>query len=404
MGQWVHPSAGRTRLCHTVFGPDLYLGSGGVALFLAHLAARTGDAVFRRTALAALWRSLDTAELVAPASRPSLYSGWTGLALAGVTVAEALGEEGLRAPSLELVRDVTSLPREEWDLLGGVAGAIPALLRLHDTHEGYRELGSDTLVVQAVELGDHLLEQAVQSDEGLSWGPVATGVSVNRDDGPFGNLTGFSHGAGGVGWALAELHASTGEDRFAEAAREAFRYERHWYDAERKNWCDLRDPAVLGTGAEEPTCMRGWCHGAGGLALARLRAWQILGDEQLRDEAEIAVETSRTALEAGPELSQNNYSLCHGRGGNAESLLYGAEVLGRPEWRLEAEDAALRGVEEVHAMKLPWPCGTQGHVEIPSLFVGLAGIGYFYLRLSDPEATPSVMILPPRFGDPEAAS
>ena len=405
MGQWVHPGAGRSRTCHTVFGPDLYLGSAGVGLFLARLAAHTGEKIVRRTASAALWRSLESAERIEPVSRPSLYSGWTGLALAGLAVAEALDEEALRGPSLELVRDVTSMPREQWDLLGGVAGAIPTLLRIHDTYDGHMELGAETLIDQALELGDHLLERAIRSDQGLSWGDVATGVSTERVEhgGPFGNLTGFSHGAGGVGWALAELYATTGEKRFAEAASEAFRYERHWYDTAKQNWLDLRDPAVLGTGASEPTCMRGWCHGAGGVALSRLRSWQILGDETLRDEAEIAVETSRTALEPGTELSQNNYCLCHGLGGNAESLLYGAKVFDRPDWRRAAEDTALRGVEEVHAMRLPWPCGTQDNVEIPSLFVGLAGIGYFYLRLFD-DATPSVLILPAPLQAAEAQS
>ena len=248
MGQWVHPSAGRSRTCHKVFGPDLYLGSAGVALFLARLAAKTGETTYRRTASAALWRSLETADSIEPASRPSLYTGWTGLALAGLTIAEVLEEEAFRTPSLELVRSVTSMPRENWDVLGGVAGAIPALLRIHDTYEGYRELGEETLLLQAVELGDHLLERAILSDEGLSWGDHEMGVNPRRaeEGGSFGNLTGFSHGAGGVGWALAELYAVTGEDRFREAASEAFRYERHWYDEAKKNWMDLRDPAVLG--------------------------------------------------------------------------------------------------------------------------------------------------------------
>jgi lantibiotic modifying enzyme len=241
----------------------------------------------------------------------------------------------------------------------------------------------------------------------MSWGPVATGVGHHRatEGGPFGNLAGFSHGAGGVGWALTELFAATGEPRFREAVAEAFRYERHWYDEERRNWGDLRDPAVMGTPEDsEPSCMRGWCHGAGGIALARLRAWQVFGEDLYLEEAEVAVETSRSALEPGPELSQNNYSLCHGRGGNAEPLLYGAEVLGRPAWRRAAENVGLEGVEDVHAMKLPWPCGTQRNVEIPSLLVGLAGIGYFYLRLADPQATPSVMIFPAPAGSAEEES
>jgi lantibiotic modifying enzyme len=41
----------------------------------------------------------------------------------------------------------------------------------------------------------------------------------------------------------------------------------------------------------------------------------------------------------------------------------------------------------------PWPCGTfEG--ETTSLFLGLAGIGLFYLRLDDP-AVDSVLLVEP---------
>jgi len=394
-GEWVGNVGGQVRDCHLVFGPDLYVGSTGVGLFLAHLAARTGERIFRRTALAALWRSLETADSVPPNLRLSLFNGWTGIALGGLSAAKALGEDALREPSLALLDGVESLGRDEWDVLTGAAGAIPALLRIHDTHGG-----PANLVEKAADVGDHLLRTAAKSDEGLSWGTFPTGVNRERNETSraFGNLTGFSHGAGGVGWAFTELYAATGEKRFREAAEEAFRYERHWYSEEHENWLDLRDPAELGTPeATEPSRMRGWCHGSTGIALTRIRAWEVLGEEVYREEAETAVATSRSALEPGPELSQGNYCLCHGRGGNCEPLLYGAAAFDRPEWRKAAEEVGWQGVEEFEAMKLPWPCGTRRNAEIPALFVGLSGIGYFYLRLADPEATPSVLIFtPPR--------
>ena len=36
-----------------------------------------------------------------------------------------------------------------------------------------------------------------------------------------------------------------------------------------------------------------------------------------------------------------------------------------------------------------------GGGETPNLMIGLAGIGYFYLRLYDPVAVPSVLIMQP---------
>jgi hypothetical protein len=44
---------------------------------------------------------------------------------------------------------------------------------------------------------------------------------------------------------------------------------------------------------------------------------------------------------------------------------------------------------------LPWPCGVPGGGESPSLMLGLAGIGHFYLRLYDPASVPSVLLVKP---------
>ena len=89
-----------------------------------------------------------------------------------------------------------------------------------------------------------------------------------------------------------------------------------------------------------------------------------------------------------------NYSLCHGLAGNAEVLLDGDHVLG-----VEcagagalAGEVARRGVERYGARGAAWPCGIAG--ETPSLMLGLAGIGRFYLRMHDP-ALPSLLLLRP---------
>ena len=39
-----------------------------------------------------------------------------------------------------------------------------------------------------------------------------------------------------------------------------------------------------------------------------------------------------------------------------------------------------------------WPTGLAGGGDTPGLLLGTAGIGWFYLRLADPEETPSVLL------------
>lgn len=386
MGFSMESLDGRWKQVHRMYGPEVYGGTSGIGLFLARLYGATGERVFRHTALGAFRHALARAGDLEPPARIGAYSGWAGLAQAALEAAPLLGDGSLRAPALGLLARIASgeVPFEALDVLAGCAGAIPALLRVR------RGLGGpDDLADTAVRLGDRLIEAAVRSETGWSWGEPNPPGSRQK-----GNLTGFSHGAGGIGWSLLELWRATGEERFRHAGEEAFRYERHWYDPERGNWPDLRDPELSGGPADGPAFMTAWCHGAPGLALARLRGWEILGDETCRAEAEAALATTAANVLGGPEMSQTNYSLCHGLGGNCDILLEGARRLGNPEWQKRAEEIARRGIERFHTPKLPWPCGTYGSVEVPGLMLGLSGIGYFYLRLADPEV-PTVLITLP---------
>jgi lantibiotic modifying enzyme len=390
IGPSMEPLGGGWRQAYKVFGPDLYGGTSGVALSLASLHRVSGDRVFRRTALGSLRHALARAEDIEPSARVGLYSGWFGIALAALRVSELLDEDSLHVPALRLIEELTTsevyLGNE--DVLAGCAGAIVgALLLQRETF-----IAGDSLAEFATRLGDHLIQTAVRSESGWSWGRLHEPGS-----GAFGNLTGYSHGAGGIGWALLELYATTGEARFRDAGEAAFRYERHWFDTAKGNWPDLRDPDLSGLPREQgPSFMNAWCHGAAGIALSRLRAYELLGCEVCHREAETAIQTTLNNLYGNTEVSQTNYSLCHGLGGNCEALLYGARVLASPGLFARAEEVALRGIESYEEQRLPWACGGPGGLETAGLMLGLAGICYYYLRMADPEGTPSLLIFLPR--------
>ena len=103
-------------------------------------------------------------------------------------------------------------------------------------------------------------------------------------------LTGLAHGGSGIALSLMELHAATGRPEMLDLAREAFAYEDRFYSAARGNWLDVRFPHS--TDGEEPEgrFQVAWCHGAPGIAIARLRAAQIDTDraEDYRTKAERA--------------------------------------------------------------------------------------------------------------------
>jgi len=387
------PEEGPTGLTMTYssFGPDVYGGTAGVGLALAEVAAAAGSAELRRTALGAVEHALARAHEVPDAARVGAYSGRLGVALAAARVGTRLAESGLVERALALARDVdvSSEPLEN-DLLSGRAGGIVALLAL-------RALGGgDAMLTPAVELGEGLLGASAASGAALSW------PSLSFPDQR--HLTGLSHGAAGIGLALLELYGAVRDERFRAAAEGAFAYERALYDPAAGNWPDLREIALRGRPPEAPPPYSAfWCHGAPGIALSRLRAYELDPRPTYRDEARLALETTTAYFRA--DLEAGNYSLCHGLAGNAETVYEGKDILGAEAEQL-VRAAADAGIEAYGRDPRSWPLGVfDGTTD--SLFLGRAGTALFYLRLHDPSVPSLLLLRPERFapaGGPEEES
>lgn len=381
VGASMEPLAEGWKTVERSFGPDFYGGTSGIGWFLAHLYRATGEEVFRDTALGALAQAWGRREELAGTSRYSFYTGQLGIAWALAHCAELLARGDLLDKAEQLLDSVQEAPPhpDALDVISGSAGAIPVLLEL-----GAR-LRRVSCKEAALRHGEHLLREARRSEHGLSWRTISESTQAD--------LTGFSHGGAGIGWALAELFACNGDRRFRDATLDAFRYERRWFVPAQQNWADLREfPNTRPP--QETVCAVAWCHGAPGIALSRLRTFAILGEDDLRKEAEIAVRTTASTLDASASVEYGNYSQCHGHSGNAEALLFATETLG-PAWRAPVDAAARRGIDRYITPHAPWPCGVPNGGENPSLMLGLAGIGYFYLRLVDSKKVPPVTIVTP---------
>ncbi len=191
-------------------------------------------------------------------------------------------------------------------------------------------------------------------------------------------LTGLSHGAAGIGWSLLELAHRTGQPEFLEAARGAFEYEDRWFRPEENNWPDFREE----DSQQAPSCVA-WCHGAPGIGLARLRAIS-LGHAEYLGSARAAVATTREALADRDDWIEGDFSLCHGRAGLGEILRYAARVLPAEGAGPLVLEMATDAVDRYGYEWDQWPCGVRRGSN-PSLMLGLAGIGYFYLGLAEPD-------------------
>jgi len=365
-------------------GFDLFGGYPGVALFLAQLAAVTGEeryAAFARHAMSPVpdvVRSL-TGERVGFGG----FNGAAGLAYSLVHLAALLDDPTIADPVEAIVAacragaEADGVP-DPFDLVGGSAGTLAAMLAVHEATglESARELAGFC--------AQRLVDHAHHAGGGLAWpGPV---------DGRY--LAGFSHGSGGIGWALIRYAAATRQIRYARLAGSAFRHERTLYDADLGDWLDLRqEPPGAG---RPPTRMHAWCNGAPGIGLARADALRRSTAAGLQLDAGLRLDLVQDLdLAVASTVTTGrlpNHSLCHGELGNLE-LLTAAAALGveeAAEHRSRRVAAALVEIERGAAR-----CGTPGNVGTPGLLTGYAGIGHGLLRLAFPDRVPAVLLLDP---------
>ncbi len=357
---------------------DLYNGLTGVALFFAHL-AQLAPAAEKKTAFHDLAQSaLATTRLIQGAkafawSSIGLSNGLGGWLYVQAHLARLWRDDDWLTSVADDVRAVRALLDEDrgFDLLAGAAGAIVGLLAIH---EAAPEI--DDVLSVATACGDHLVAHAHERPEcGIAWPAV---------DGSSQPLTGFAHGTAGFAWALARLAAATGEARFTEAAHNALRYERAFFDPAVGSWPDLRQQRSENG---ERSYFYAWCHGAPGIGLSRLGLLDLLDEsadqDTLRAEVQAAV---RATLVHGFGM---NHGLCHGDLGNLDIVLQAADRLDEPSWREAGLDLAARLLTDLE--KHGWRGGIGTGILQPGLMTGLAGIGYGLLRLADPKRVPSIL-------------
>jgi lantibiotic modifying enzyme len=351
-------------------GPELYDGTAGAALFLAEAAAALDDAGLRKVARGALRHALHHAR---GAGGEGLHSGVPGIAYAAARAAVALGCEEPLCGARELLGGWRRLRASAttWDLIGGCAGTLCALVALSDVLE------DASLVELGVTVGDELLAAAERTDAGWLW----PNPSLPSEHG----LCGLAHGAAGIGHALVELWAVTGEDRFRDAGAAAFDYERSWFAGRGGTWPDLRG-IERRAGRDVPAPVSNtWCQGAPGIALSRLRAAALLRSKALREDADAALAITRRHVAELSSLAPDDFSLCHGAAGAADVLLY------RDRDSPLARRIGDVGIARHHLTSRSFPCGVP-HGETQGLLIGLAGIGLFYLRLADPSIDTILMV------------
>lgn len=346
---------------------------------------------------------------------PGLYDGRAGIAAFLYDCDEREFADGVLRPVLEALDDddPAQVRRFLQNIGLGLAGA-GGLLRLfhyltgaNGMQSGWDERASRTIAALSDELlGADATSDLVSGIAGLA-APVAAfhrttptqasgrvlatigKLLLDRQDDiggwalGFGHpaLLGLSHGASGIAVALAEIAVALEDDRYADAAARGLRFEGRHFDPATCNWPDLRK----GLGQNDRLAMRSWCHGAVGVALARLRMSELLHHHsdapRWSDELSTAIGGS-----IGAPLSPMDH-LCCGNIGRAVVISMAGQSTGNAEW--QAEGVRISGQVATRARHRPEEyrlllgiAGTSG-LRLPGLMTGLAGIGMHMLHGRD---------------------
>ncbi|ODP28223.1 Lacticin 481/lactococcin biosynthesis protein lcnDR2 [Paenibacillus nuruki] len=258
---------------------------------------------------------------------------------------------------------------DQYDLMAGCAGTLLVALQI------YQDCLKDEVLSIAIQCGEHLIKHATQvNDYSIGWQNAIGDGSV---------LTGMSHGNAGIAWALAELYEETRIETFRNYSNQAIAYERGLYSIEENNWFDLRNRQHrIQKNFPEPV---NWCHGAPGIGMARVKIFNIIAEQQTGIEIKRAIQKTLQEGFGGSDC------LCHGSMGNIDLLLLSAQHLGQSEHL----DIAQRIVGDLvkNAQADQWYSGIPQTAQVPTLMIGLAGIGYQLLRTIDPYHIPSVLTL-----------
>ncbi|HEU0301601.1 MAG TPA: lanthionine synthetase LanC family protein [Longimicrobium sp.] len=382
---WTHEVVGGRMLSvHRALGWNLYDGVAGIAVFLARLQRACGDAEIRRHAHGAA-RQLLAFDSAAGAGE-GLYLGRAGVAWALVEVGTVLDFPAARARGVEILCATPSTTGNP-DVLSGVAGRVLAALDV------FRATGEAPVRALADAEAARLLSLAEPDGHGgRRW--------LMREINPHAALTGYSHGAAGIALAFGEAAAVLEEGAYLAAAAELLAYERGLFDGAAENWPDLRPVAgdAEDDPAEGPTFEVAWCNGAAGVGLARLALWRRRPERVLVEEVEHAAAATRRHLRSTPEL---NSSLCHGLCGNLEFLQDAARLLARSALAEGADEASARLADVAMESGFALRSGVMSHQESPVLFLGLAGVGHYFLRLWDPAQVDSLLVIQRDPGEPQ---
>jgi len=354
------------------FPLDFYTGSAGIAFFLFKLYETTNNSLYIDVAR----RSISQFELSKSNSYPGFFNGCYGVYYSNFLITKDLFW-------LDLILEADANKTIGFDIISGHAGCILILLMVsQDTSISNKYLEK---VTNKINVHLSLILKSI--------GVYQNKVVFKRSNG--GVWTGFSHGQNGVEYVLRLLSELYDDEKLSHIADLLLDFEETTFDTNKENYLDLR-PTVyhnpdfesltyneLTHRKEEKSSMYAWCHGLPGISISSLR---ILNDTPI-----LINRAKRIHLAMNNNLEKLSRSsidcLCHGGPGNLEYFI-------------DNPNSSVKDKVYLNKMLCQYIENYKKNKEVNnfngdpvdfSLMNGLAGLGYFFLRMHDPIINPSIL-------------
>jgi len=372
---------------------NIYSGNSGIVLFYLGLYRLTLDEKYLEICKKAMTWIINYCEQN-PSSNYSFLAGRLSVSFVLAELDKYLNEGYLECAvkiAMECDSYISSgLTASEF--LNGAAGSLLSLLHLYDRSKNEQILDKIYLYIE------YLLDSAHYGDKGIHW---------DRNSQIIKSLCGFSHGASGIAIVFLELGRYFGNSAYYYIAEQVMKYESYYLDREQKSWMDLRKMMFKDNDEElyknallennydfftTPIIFNAWCHGATGIGLVRLRAYELLKKGIYKNELNMSIDA---VLTASAEIfnDRKSITLCHGAGGNLDLVIEARAEIDDNNTLIKVNKIVDNLISYVQNRK----CYTSGYsfysgsTEDLSMFIGNAGIGYFYLRLIAPDLINSIL-------------
>jgi len=385
-------------------GESIYSGNSGILLFFIELFKETNDYKYAKIINKVLnWLEKNSFEST---NNFSLYTGRLSSAFVFLKWYQLTNE----SKWLELAENCT-INAESFlktgleDLMLGLSGSIIFFIHLFDETNKDRYLYLIDLYINKL-----IHNSKIGAKGGLFW---------NSNQGQIRGLCGLSHGCSGIGLTFLEVAHYFDIQAMQWLGDEAFNYENAYFDSNANNWPDFRQDAVRKSDQLKrksaiiennhqffylPNFMNAWCHGAAGIGIARQRAFQLFGSNSYKKDYLVALLHNIDKNNYTTNFNSQTIVLCHGFAGNADIHI---------NHRIQKEKYDMKSIEDI--AKTIIEKRSQGHKyrsgfyyseeEDVSLFMGNAGIGYFFLRLHNPNISSVLTFnIPKRKKDPPKLS